>query len=445
MLVNVFHYYGLKLFHKKHNHTKGFTIIEMLVVAPIVILFIGAFIAVIVGLTGEVLTSRGQDALAHNTQDALNRIEQDVKSSGSFLSEPNITIMNSYQGYNNTSPSGFSNVGTNGNMLILNAYATTDNPLSGTSKIVYNKDQPNLCSSSKVSSNTPLTYNIVYFIKNGTLWRRVLMPTFYDTVGCNVPWQQPSCVDLSQSFCKAVDIRLVDGVTSFDINYFNDFSSTTPNPDATDSGKNASQRQTALESSPVVGVTVTSSNTIAGRAIESSGSTRARTANRYTAPTANVQAPIITTQPSNVTVNAGANASFTASASGTSLTVQWQQSTNNGAAWDDIAGATSSTLSRTSVANTMDGYQYRAKFTNNVSQATSSAAKLGVNLNSWTNLTLNSGWSTYSASYAVGAYRKTTAGNVLLKGLVKKSTAVTSGETIAVLPVSYRPAYRLLF
>ena len=64
--------------------SKGFTLVEMMVIAPIVILLIGAFIAAIVGLTGEVMSSRGSNVVAYDLQDALNRIEEDVKLSTSY-------------------------------------------------------------------------------------------------------------------------------------------------------------------------------------------------------------------------------------------------------------------------------------------------------------------------------------------------------------------------
>ena len=63
----------------KQSLQQGFTLIEMLVIAPIVVLAIGAFLTVIISMTGEVLASRGANTLTYNIQDALNRIDQDVK------------------------------------------------------------------------------------------------------------------------------------------------------------------------------------------------------------------------------------------------------------------------------------------------------------------------------------------------------------------------------
>ena len=87
----------------------------------------------------------------------------------------------------------------------------------------------------------------------------------------------------------------------------------------------------------------------------------------------------ITSNPSTQTLCAGTPVSFTAAASGTPApTIQWQQSTDGGATFNNISGATSATLSFTSLAS-QNGNQYRAVFTNTCGSATSTAATLNVN------------------------------------------------------------------
>ncbi|HPG12559.1 MAG TPA: T9SS type A sorting domain-containing protein, partial [Chitinophagaceae bacterium] len=55
----------------------------------------------------------------------------------------------------------------------------------------------------------------------------------------------------------------------------------------------------------------------------------------------------------------GSDASFSVSASGGPLTYQWQISTDAGATWSNISGATSSTLNLAGVALSMSGNRYR--------------------------------------------------------------------------------------
>jgi len=91
--------------------------------------------------------------------------------------------------------------------------------------------------------------------------------------------------------------------------------------------------------------------------------------------------PTITTQPAGKTVCAGITASFRSVASGTSPTYQWRVSTDGGASWTPVPGATSTILSLTSTTPAMDGNQYSviATVSGCGSPVASSAATLHVN------------------------------------------------------------------
>ena len=91
-----------------------------------------------------------------------------------------------------------------------------------------------------------------------------------------------------------------------------------------------------------------------------------------------IVSPAVTTQPASQTKCAGLNVIFNSAASGSPApTVQWQESTN-GTTWNNITGATTSTLSfATTTAD--NNKQYRAVWTNIAGTATSNAATLTVN------------------------------------------------------------------
>ncbi len=55
--------------------------------------------------------------------------------------------------------------------------------------------------------------------------------------------------------------------------------------------------------------------------------------------------------------------------------MQWQLSTDGGATWDDIPGATETTYSLVASAEDV-GHRYRAVFTNTCGTATSTSAEL---------------------------------------------------------------------
>jgi hypothetical protein len=86
----------------------------------------------------------------------------------------------------------------------------------------------------------------------------------------------------------------------------------------------------------------------------------------------------ITSGPANQTVVAGAAAMFAASAAGfPAPTVQWQVSTDGGATFAAIPGATAAAYSFASTAAQND-YEYEAVFTNSISTATTAPATLNV-------------------------------------------------------------------
>jgi hypothetical protein len=90
-------------------------------------------------------------------------------------------------------------------------------------------------------------------------------------------------------------------------------------------------------------------------------------------------APTVTTNPTNQSVSAGQTATFTAAASSNPTpTVQWQVSTDGGATYTNITGATSTTLTLTNVTSGQNGYRYRAVFTNSLGSATTLAVVLTV-------------------------------------------------------------------
>ncbi len=66
----------------------------------------------------------------------------------------------------------------------------------------------------------------------------------------------------------------------------------------------------------------------------------------------------ITTQPANATTCEGSNASYSVSTTGSANTYQWQVSTDGGATFNDIPGATSATLNIPAVTIAMNNNQY---------------------------------------------------------------------------------------
>ena len=139
---------------------------------------------------------------------------------------------------------------------------------------------------------------------------------------------------------------------------------------------------------------------------------------------ADAAAPAVTSQPSDLTVNAGGTATFTAVASGgPTPTVQWQVNAGSGFADVPTGGAYSvdatGNLTITGVTNYLNGDEFRAVFTNSWDSVTTNAARLNV---------IPDATSTSFVDY--GPNSSTTANSIDLT--VTVSGGVPGGELVAI-------------
>lgn len=440
------------MFRNSTSREHGFTLIEMLVIAPIVVLAIGAFLTVTISMVGDVLSSRGANNLAFNVQDAMNRIEQDVKLSTTFLATNSIALnTGGNQGYNNDDTSNFTNVGgTSGTSLILNELVTNGNPTSTSTGIVYLQNSPNDCASAAVVKNTPMTMNVIYYIKPdptnnniSTLWRRTIMPSNYanGSIRCSSPWQQPSCAPYftssttyTSNICVTNDIKLVSGIapTDFNVQYFTTASSTSPNGTATDTGASLTARAAALVSSPTVSVSISASQSVAGRTVSRAAVLRATRLDTNASAIASIPAATIPAAPTvSSTTSSPTNAVFSWPSVPGATGYTFQYTIDGGSVQ---TGFTNQNTRSFTVAAPYNGAVVAASVTAINSAGTSTAGINSVTIPLWVPLLLGNNWVYYGAPYAVPAYTKTSAGSVFLKGMIRGGAG-----NIATLPVGYRP------
>ncbi len=95
--------------------------------------------------------------------------------------------------------------------------------------------------------------------------------------------------------------------------------------------------------------------------------------------TAAAVAPALTVQPAAQTATAPDPTTFSVTATGTSPTYQWQRSTDGGATFVNITGATAASHSTGATTTTMNGERYRVVVSNGAGSVTSSAVVLSVN------------------------------------------------------------------
>lgn len=244
------------------SRQKGFTVVEMLVVAPVLILAIGAFVLAAVLLTGESISAREKNTLAYDTQAALDEVETNINRATTFLATTG--SVTAPQGSNDlTSPATatapFTNV-TSGqpDSLILQAGATTYGPNNVNRTLIYNGS--GTCN----PSNGVFLYTVVYFVRSNILYKRTFVPS---TTACATPWQKNSCyaslLSSYSSVCKVEDDQLMANVSNVTIQYYSDNSSTTP------------LASSAASTAGSVSMQIDTSKTVSGKTITYSATLRA--------------------------------------------------------------------------------------------------------------------------------------------------------------------------
>ncbi|HJP80969.1 MAG TPA: hypothetical protein VJ841_01060 [Candidatus Saccharimonadales bacterium] len=419
----------------EQKRQEGFTLIEMLIIAPIVILAIGGFVALMVTMVGEVLVTREESTLTYNTQAALDRIEQDVRLSTQFLVTTG--TLTTPQGSDDAT-AAFSNTS---NTLLLSTLATDKNPTDISRGLVYLDNQPNPCSGDK-RYNRVLLNKVIYYIKNGSLWRRTVVPDWTLTSGqsttvCSAPWQQDSCTPgYTASLCQTNDEKIMDNITSLGVQYYAAVGDT-----STITADQATRAAT-------INVTITSSKTVSG------GNTASNTANIRVSKLNDID----TTQlppASPVVTHSGEtpdSVEFTWAPVPTATAYQVQYSVNGGQTVKQTLDAATTKYTVNGVRN--DSITIKVSAFNNAGSSAPSTDTATVP--NWITLGLTDDFAQYSASYNKAAFSKTASGRVFLKGLVKYITKDSTGNVPASIPTSntniignlpegYRPSAKLVF
>lgn len=128
----------------------GFTLIEVAIVSPIVILVVGALIVMAVSLTGSAMRSTSRAHMQNDVLGALDRLEQDVRLS----TKVEVTV----------------NAANQITRIELRSFATDKNPLNNDRRLIKAD-----CTSAVagVAADEALTYKITYSVSADQLQRTV--------------------------------------------------------------------------------------------------------------------------------------------------------------------------------------------------------------------------------------------------------------------------------
>ena len=99
----------------RRQHSQGFTLIEILAIAPVIILVLAGIIGLIINLTGSSMITSARSQLQSDVLTALDRIEADVRLSTTLE-------------------------GTTSSYVRMHSLATSDNPYSPTRRLIQKSD-----------------------------------------------------------------------------------------------------------------------------------------------------------------------------------------------------------------------------------------------------------------------------------------------------------------
>lgn len=415
----------------------GFTLVEMLIIAPIAILIIGGFIALMVSMVGEVMQTRGETSMVYESQTALSLIEQDTQLSTQFLTSTKNVVSPQGVGDNFAGGGNFSN---RADTLILQTLATDKNPNAPSSRnLIYYANQPNSCASPNKVGNQIFVNTVVYFIKDGSLWKRTIVPTNNTSATadantvCDTPWQRNSCSPGSTAaLCQSSDSEIMKDVESMGVTYYS-------SPANTGSPLPTANAATAT----AVRVSINGKKTVAGRTIELSQSILAAKLNT-TPQNVGMSQLAISQQPldRSAPVNSS-NLTFTVGANYSTATFQWARSLNGGMTWSNVPGAITKTLTIPSASPALNRTKYRVTAQASGMTAVSTEATLSLQTQAWQPLTLQNSWVNYNALYGTPQYTQTGSGVVIVRGLIRNGIDAQY-TVLATLPPGMRPSQRLI-
>lgn len=435
---------------KTTQQEQGFTLVEMLVVAPIAILSIAAIVSLAISMVGDAMISQARATTTYDTQDSLDRIEQDIRLSSAFMdtfsSLPAGQGLNAKPAYNaipanTTDTTAFT---ASNNTLILNQTATTSNPFDPNRDIVYYTNQPNACGAANTYLNRSLSTKAIYFLRddgsgsNKILWRRTVVPDWNTNTGasvtansvCNAPWQRDTCPTLSSADCKAIDEKMMENVSSFTITYY------------TSTGAVAANARSATSAKAVL----TTSKQVAGSTVSTSGTLRATRTNDTldaipAAPVVSVLNPSLNTDNNPIKLTFGwATVPYAG---------YYKVRTSNTSCTSPAWGATTTTTDIKYVMNgkPLDVFCIGVIAVNDMGQSSETTFSASIPL--WTVANLENNWTSWGTDTSTGhtqaAYTITRGGAVLIKGMMKKVTTVPNEDVLFTLPPGLRPSARIVF
>lgn len=209
---------------REHTITNnfGFTLIEILVITPVVMITVILTMGYLFNQYGELTQQGAQINLKTQAQSISFSMQDDVFFATNFVSDKNANLSDTY------APPGGWYSNTNPPTLILSTTALTQSRRNATRNPVYINTLG--CSPEDVKiQNDELQNNIIYFVSGTTLFKRILTaPVAMST--CGTSYVKQNCPAANATTSCPADIVMTDKINTFSVTYYdvNNTVTTTP-------------------------------------------------------------------------------------------------------------------------------------------------------------------------------------------------------------------------
>lgn len=194
------------------TNTSGFTLVELLVIAPIMMIVIVSIMSYLFNQYGQLTQQGAQINLQAEAQNIVFSMQDDVFFADSFSSTKNANLSDTYQ------PPGGWTYNTTPSTLIISTPALTKSHRDSNRQFVYVNTLG--CSPQETMEENDVLYNnIIYFASGTNLYKRVLTaPTDMST--CGTSYLPQNCPAANATSTCPADKLLTNQLNSFTVTYY---------------------------------------------------------------------------------------------------------------------------------------------------------------------------------------------------------------------------------
>ena len=214
--------------NKYRSSENGLTIVELSLVMVLLAILFPIFYSLLVNMYHDAFYLNDRVRSGSKTTQALFYIEENVRSANAFTT--NIPSgYSDFYGPHNLGTAGaeawsYKGDSASSRVFITQNYSTTTNALNSGRQPVFTNNPIYNCTS-ELYFQKQLMYMTVYFVKDGTLYRRLLTDRATALCPGNTQQQKQTCPPYisegsRDASCEAYDEALASNVTNFTVAYF---------------------------------------------------------------------------------------------------------------------------------------------------------------------------------------------------------------------------------